>query len=119
MPIKLPADINPSSPQFQLINEWNDGFATLNVELLAKPLHKDFRRVIHPKSIGLPEQNKEDWIKEITGILSFATGFDVRYALATRTRFPPAKSALQTTVHSIIEAPGKVVVHVRILTLSD
>ena len=89
MPVQLPADINLSSPQIQLINEWNDGFATLNVELLVKPLHKDFRRVIYPKSIGLPEQNKEDWTKEITGILGFATGFDVRYALATRSNSLP------------------------------
>ena len=119
MPIQLPADTNLSSPQIQLINEWNEGFSALDVELLAKPLHKDFRRVVYPRSIGDPEQNKEGWIKEITGLLGFATGFDVRYALPYSNSLPPAKSAPQTTVHSIIDAPGKVVIHVRISTLSD
>ena len=80
MPVKLPADINLNSPQIKFINEWNEGWATLNVDLLVKPLHKDFRRVVYPRSLGHPEQNKEDWIKEITGVLSFATEFDVRYA---------------------------------------
>ena len=59
------------------------------MDLLAKPLHKDFRRVVYPKSIGHPEQNKEDWMKEITALLGFATGFDVRYAPCYSNSLPP------------------------------
>jgi hypothetical protein len=51
----------------------------MNVDVLAKHLHKDFRRSIHPRSLNLPEQNKEEWIKEITGIMSFTTEFEVIY----------------------------------------
>jgi len=64
----------------------------MNVDALGKQLHKDFRRVYYPQSMGYPEQNKEGWIKETTGMIGFATGFD-------------------TIAHSIIETPGRVVIH--------
>ena len=84
---QLPADVNLNSPQIQLINEWHEGFKELNVDILAKCLHKDFHRVVYPRSIGQPEQNKEEWIRDITGIMGFATGFEVGY-LPTPTPFP-------------------------------
>src|SRR5258706_11275258 len=77
MPFKLPADTDLNSPQIKLISEWNEGFLQLNVDTLAKHVHKDFRRVVYPRSIGHPEQNKEEWIQEITGVIGFTTGFDV------------------------------------------
>jgi len=77
MATQLPADVNLNSPQITLINEWNEGFKQMDVDILAKCLHKDFRRVVYPRSIGQPEQNKEEWLKEITAIIGFATGFDV------------------------------------------
>ena len=80
MPTTLPADANLNSPQIKLINEWNEGFSALNVDLLVKPLHKDFRRVVYPKSIGNSEQNKDEWIQELTVMFGFATEIDVRYA---------------------------------------
>jgi len=90
----------------------------MNVEIIGKYLHKDFRRTVYPRSIGQPEQNKEEWLKELSVGFAFATGFDVGHTLCYLNLLPPAKSALQTTVHSIIEAPGRVVVHVRIPILS-
>ena len=71
MPIQLPADANLSSSQIKLISDWNGGFLEMNVEILGKHLHKDFRRLVYPRSLGEPEQNKEEWLKEITGIMSF------------------------------------------------
>ena len=88
MPIQLPAGTNLSSPQIRLVNEWNEGLSSLDVELLSKPLHKDFRHVVYPKSIGDPEQNKEGWIKDFTGFMGLATGFDVRYALRYSNSLP-------------------------------
>ena len=77
MSFKLPADTDLSSPQIKLLVEWNEGFQQLNADLLGKLVHKDFRRVVYPRSIGHPEQNKEEWLQEITGIIGFTTGFDV------------------------------------------
>ena len=77
MSFKLPADTNLNSPQIKLLIDWNQGFQQLNADILAKHVHKDFRRVIYPRSIGHPEQNKEQWLQEIKTIIGFTTGFDV------------------------------------------
>jgi len=74
--------------------------------------------VVYPRSIAHAEQSKAEWLKEITGLFGFATGFDVGHTPCFSNLLPPAKSAPQTTVHSIIEAPGGVVIHVRIPVLS-
>ena len=87
--------------------------------MAVKPLHKDFRRVVHPRSMGHPEQDKDEWRKELTGDFGFATGFEVGHTPCYSNFLPPAESALQTTVHSIIESPGRLVAHVCILNLSD
>ena len=79
MPTQLPADVNLDSPQIKLINEWNRGFMEKNADILANCVHKDFHRVVLPRSMGQPAQNKEEWIKDITAIISFATEFDVGY----------------------------------------
>ena len=49
----------------------------MNPDNLAKHVHDDFRRVVHPKSISLPAQNKDEWLKEMRAFLGFATGVEV------------------------------------------
>jgi len=51
------------SPQIQLMYEWNRGFETKDLGLIAKALHKDYRHISYPRSLGLPEQNKEEWLE--------------------------------------------------------
>jgi len=77
MPFQLPADADPNSPQLKIVQDWNVGFRELNAEIIGKYLHKEFRRSVYPRSIGQPEQNKEEWLKELSAIIVFATGFDV------------------------------------------
>ena len=69
------------SPQIQLFNEFNRGFKERSVDLLGKPLHKDFRRCTYPRSLNQPEQNKEEWLKHFGGIIAFTTGFEVGHPL--------------------------------------
>jgi len=114
MPFQLPSDVDISSPQIKLINEWNQGFEEMNLDILRKHLHKDFRRSSYPRSLGLPAQNNEEWLKEIGGVMEFATGYNVGHTACYSNLPSPAKSASQTTAHSVIEAKGKVVIHVRI-----
>ena len=87
--------------------------------MVMKPLHKDFHRVVYPRSMGHPEQNKSEWFKEITGIFGLATGLDVGHTHCYSNFLSPAESTLQMTVHSIIESPGRVAVHVCTPILSD
>jgi hypothetical protein len=77
MASQLPAGTSLSSPQIKLINDWYKGITELNIEIVGKHLHKDFRRSIYPKSIGLPEQSKEECLKEVSGFIGVATGADV------------------------------------------
>lgn len=66
------------SPQIKLINEWYRGLKERNLDLIAKPLHKDHVRITHPKSLGKPVQTKEEWLQEFAASLSFMTDFEVR-----------------------------------------
>jgi len=82
----------------------------MNADKLGKLVHEDLRCVVYPRSLGQPVKNKEEWLKEAAGMIGFATGFEVgRTPLLC---FPTAKSALQTNIHSIIEAKERVVLHV-------
>ena len=74
---QLPAGTDLSSPLIKLITEWDVGFKQMNAEIIGKFLHKDFTRSVHPRSLGQPEQNKEDFLQELSGGFAFATGFDV------------------------------------------
>jgi hypothetical protein len=77
MSFQLPADVNLDSPQIKVMNEWKEGFLKMDIDILGKCLHKDFRRVVYPRSLGEPVQSKEEWVKEIGGILVFTTAFEV------------------------------------------
>jgi len=83
MPTQLPAGTNLSSLQITLLSSWNDRLTEMNVENIGKYLHKDFRRPVYPRSLGQPEQGKEEFLEEVSAILGFATGFNVGYTHAT------------------------------------
>jgi hypothetical protein len=119
MPSQLPAGTNLNSPQIKLLKEWNDAFAEMNIAAMKKLMHKDFRRSVYPRSLGEPEQNAEEAFKELSGLFGVLTGVNVGHTFCYSNLLPRAKSTLQMTVHSIIEAPERIVVHVRIPFLSS
>jgi len=82
----------PDSPQVKLIHEWGQGFEKKDINHIAKYLHKDYRHIHYPRSLGQPEQTKEQWVEHFTRILGLMT-------------------ENKTTIHSIVDAPGKVIVH--------
>ena len=43
------------SPQVQLMKEWNKAFEKKDLDGIAKSLHKDYRHIPYPRSLGLPE----------------------------------------------------------------
>lgn len=65
------------SPQLKLVNEWSRGFPEKNLDVIGKHLHKDFRRFTYPRSIGQPEQTKDEWLTHFAGVIKFSTGFKV------------------------------------------
>jgi hypothetical protein len=58
------------SPQIKILLECSQAFQAGNLDVCAKYLHKDFRNVTYPRSLGKPDQTKEEWLEEWVGILS-------------------------------------------------
>jgi len=81
------------SPQMKVVADFEQGWYTKDVDLLTKHLHKDFRHVIHPGSLGKQPVNAEQWVKDIQGVFSTPLEFG------------------KSTYHNVVEAPGKVVLH--------
>ena len=78
---------NSDSPQVKLIREWGGAFEKIDMDAVAKTLHKDYRHTIYPRSIGRPEQNREEWLKHIAGLSSLWTKVEVSYIFVS-TRIP-------------------------------
>ena len=68
-PVPMADSENSDSPQAKLLRECARGFETRDLDLIAKPLHKGFRYVPYPKSLGKPEQTKEEWLERYAGII--------------------------------------------------
>ena len=64
---------NSDSPQVKLFRESGLGFETRNLDLIAKTLHKDFRYIAYPRSLGHPEQTREQWLERCAGIIGVWT----------------------------------------------
>ena len=62
-----------NSPQVKLFREWGQGIQTRDLGLISKGLHKDFRFVVYPRSLGKPEQTREEWLGQIAGVLKIWT----------------------------------------------
>lgn len=84
--------VTTGSPQLQLVHSLIDAFKRSNVDDIALLLHKDHRRIYHPRSFGKPEETKEQWLKQVAV-------------------FTGQWSDCQMIVHSLIETPGKIIIH--------
>jgi hypothetical protein len=62
------------SPQAKLFYECRQGFKTRDLDRAGKVLHKDFRYVSYPRSLGKPDQTKEEWLGQWAGILGLWVG---------------------------------------------
>jgi hypothetical protein len=65
------------SPQVKLLYEHKRGFESRNLDAIAKNLHKDFRYICYPRSLGYPEQTKEEWITQFSGYFPHWTDMQV------------------------------------------
>ena len=61
------------SLQAKFISECKREFQQRNMGFIANVLHKDFRTVPYPRSLGYPEQTKEEWLEHWAGIMSLWT----------------------------------------------
>jgi hypothetical protein len=71
------ADSTSDSPQRKLLYEYKRGLESRNLDIIAKTLHKDFRYIFYPRSMGYPEQTKEEWIARFSGYFAVWTDMQV------------------------------------------
>jgi hypothetical protein len=92
MPCQLSSDANVNSPQIKLLNEYLRGYDERSQGVIEKVLTKDFTRVVRPSACGEGTHSKDEYIRQIGEMNKLCNSFDCN-------------------VHSVIEAPGKVVFH--------
>ena len=68
------------SPQAKLVREWLEAFERMDIELLTKPLHENFRYATYPRSLNMPEQTRDEWRSQIAATISFWTHMDVSFS---------------------------------------
>ena len=67
------------SPQAKFVLEWAHALSNKNLDLVTKSLHKDYRHILYPRSLGKPEQTREEWLEHIAKIANFWTENKVSY----------------------------------------
>ena len=67
------------SPQVKLVLDWGQGFKKGDMGLITGLLHKDYRHALYPRSLGVPEETREEWVARFSGILSLWTDADVSW----------------------------------------
>jgi hypothetical protein len=61
---------NSDSPQIKLFREIGWAFQMGDPVLIAKTMHKDYRYIPYPRSLGQSEKTKEEFLEHWTGIIS-------------------------------------------------
>jgi len=77
MATQLPAGVNLDSPQIKLWIESHHAFHQMKVDSFANLLHKDFRYVLLPRSLGQPEKTKDEALAQLRGLLGHVTEIEV------------------------------------------
>lgn len=99
------------SPQIKLFHLISEGMNTRNIDLVAKTLHKDLRRAIYPRSLGIPDYNKEEFLQKLQELFDIWTENPKAGGIDRECR-TLSKSLLQVTFHSFVESPETLVYHV-------
>jgi len=79
--------IDTSTPQLKLTQKWIDGYVAVDVAEVDAAHSKHYRHQTLPKSIGLPEETREEYVQRLAGWLPLFTQFEVRIQFARQ--LPP------------------------------
>lgn len=70
---------NSDSPQVKLMHEWGQGFVKMKVDLIAGYLHKDYRHITYPQSLGMTGETREEYLKHMEEVIGFWTSNEVSH----------------------------------------
>ena len=65
-----------NSPQVNLMLSLVEAFKKRDMDLVAKLLHKDHRRLTYPRSLGRGEQTKEEFLQRTGEVIALWTDSD-------------------------------------------
>ena len=68
---------NSTSPQVKFVHEWFQVLQTRDLDRVANFLHKDYRNTLYPRSLGTPEQTKEEWLEHAAERYKLWTSWEV------------------------------------------
>ena len=71
-------NIDASTPQLRVVKKWFEAYASLDVDKPEPLLSKDYKQQTLPKSIGLPDETKEEHLKRFRGMSPSITKLEVR-----------------------------------------
>ena len=84
--------IDGSTPQLKAAQKWIDAYLTLDANRIDAVFTKNYKHQTFPKSIGIPEETKDEYLQRLGGLLPLFVKIDVR----TQRRIT---SSSQTDVH--------------------
>ena len=61
------------SPQVKVALSFVEGVDKRDVKNVAKLLHKDYRHIPYPRSMGRAVENKDEWLQRIKDVMEFWT----------------------------------------------
>lgn len=70
--------IDTSTPQLKAAQKWIDAYIALDMDVIDNLLPKCYKHQVFPKSIGLPEEMKEEYIQRLGGLVAALTESKVR-----------------------------------------
>ena len=70
---------NSDSPQVKLIRVWLDAVEKKDLAPIAECLSEDYRNTIYPRSLGEPEQSKEEALEYAARVFNLWTEFEVNH----------------------------------------
>ena len=71
-------NIDATTPQLKVFQKWIDVFPSLDITRIDPFLSRNYIHETFPKSIGLPDETKEEYIERYTRTLSSITKIEVR-----------------------------------------
>ena len=61
---------NTDSPQVKLHHSISRAFVEMDLDSVAKNLHKDYRHITYPESLNIPERSRKEYLDYTEGRMS-------------------------------------------------
>lgn len=71
--VQMSSSESTDSPQVHLVRSAMEATRKRDAGYLAEHMHRDLRRIIYPRYLGKPEQNREEWFQHATEVMSICT----------------------------------------------